>query len=51
MKEDSSIFLLKIRSLNIKNSDTWISEALFGFNNIKEFCKKKERLSITLNIQ
>ena len=38
MKEDSSIFLRKVRSLNLKDSDIWVNEALFGFFHIKEFC-------------
>ena len=50
MKEDSFIFLEKLRSLNIKNSDIWINEALFGFSNIKEFCKKLEKNAKVLEI-
>jgi len=39
-KVDTSIFIKKIRSLKIKNSDIWINEALFGLHHITEFCKK-----------
>jgi len=39
-KIDTSIFIKKLRSLKIKNSDIWINEALFGLHHIKEFCKK-----------
>ena len=35
IKNDNSIFLKKLRSLKIKNSDIWINEALFGFYHIQ----------------
>jgi len=44
IKNDNSIFLKKLRSLKTKNSDIWINEALFGFSNIKEFCKKLNKM-------
>ena len=50
MKEDSSIFLRKIRSLNLKDSDIWVNEALFGFFHIKEFCKKLKKNDNVLEI-
>ena len=48
--EGVSIFINKIYSLNIKNSDTWINEALFGFNHIKGFCMKLEKNNNVLEI-
>ena len=48
--QDISIFIKKIRSLNIRDSEIWINEALFGFNHIKEFCKKLERNNNVLEI-
>ena len=50
MKEDSSIFLRKIRSLNVKDSEIWVNEALFGFFHIKEFCKKLKKNNNVLEI-
>ncbi len=50
MNEDSSVFLRKICSLNIKNSDIWVNEALFGFNHIKEFCNKLKKNDNVLEI-
>ena len=50
MKEDSSIFLRKIRSLKLKDSDIWVNEALFGFFHIKEFCKKLKKNDNVLEI-
>ena len=47
---DTSIFLRKLRSLKIKNSDIWINEALFGFHHIKEYCKKLEGNNKVLEI-
>mgnify|MGYP006267388577 FL=1 len=47
---ETSIFLKKLRSLKIKNSDIWINEALFGFHHIKEYCKKLERNNKVLEI-
>ncbi len=42
MKKNSTKYDLKIlkiiQSLNIENSEIWISEAFFGFSQIKEFC-------------
>ena len=48
--QDISIFLEKIRSLNIKDSDIWINEALFGFNHIKDFCKNLDSDNSVLEI-
>ena len=50
IKKDSSIFLRKVFSLNIKNNDTWVNEALFGFNHIKEFCNKLKKNDNVLEI-
>ena len=50
MKKNLSIFLEKINSLNIKNSDIWINEALFGFHHIKKFCKKLNKNDNVLEI-
>ena len=50
IKNDNSIFLKKLRSLKIKNSDIWINEALFGFYHIKEYCKKLEGNNKVLEI-
>lgn len=50
MKKDLSIFLEKINSLNINNSDIWVNEALFGFHHIKEFCKKLKKNDNVLEI-
>ncbi len=50
MKKDLSILLGKISSLNIKNSDIWINEALFGFHHMKEFCKKLKKNDNVLEI-
>ena len=47
---DTSIFLKKLRSLKIKNSDIWINEALFGFYHIIEYCKKLEGNNKVLEI-
>ena len=47
---ETSIFLKKLRSLKIKNSDIWINEALFGFYHIKEYCKKLEGNNKVLEI-
>ena len=49
-KIETSIFLKKLRSLKIKNSDIWINEALFGFHHIKEYCKKLEGNNKVLEI-
>ncbi len=49
-KIETSIFLKKLRSLKIKNSDIWINEALFGFDHIKEYCKKLEGNNKVLEI-
>ena len=49
-KIETSIFLKKLRSLKIKNSDIWINEALFGFYHIKEYCKKLEGNNKVLEI-
>ena len=48
--QNNSIFTEKIRSLNIKDSDIWINEALFGFNHIKDFCKNLDRNNSVLEI-
>ena len=50
MKKDLSSFLGKISSLNIKNSDIWINEALFGFHHIKEFCRKLKKNDTVLEV-
>ena len=47
---DISIFIKKIRSLNIRDSEIWINEALFGFNHIKEFCKNLDTNNSVLEI-
>ena len=47
---ETSIFLKKLSSLKIKNSDIWINEALFGFHHIKEYCKKLEGNNKVLEI-
>ena len=49
-KIETSIFLKKLRSLKIKNSDIWINEALFGFHHIKDYCKKLEGNNKVLEI-
>ena len=48
--QDISIFIKKIRSLNIRDSEIWINEALFGFNHIKEFCKNLDTNNSVLEI-
>ena len=48
--QDISTFIEKIRSLNIRDSEIWINEALFGFNHIKEFCKNLDTNNSVLEI-
>ncbi len=48
--QDISNFIEKIRSLNIRDSEIWINEALFGFNHIKEFCKNLDTNNSVLEI-
>ena len=48
--QDISTFIEKIRSLNIRDSEIWINEALFGFNHIKEFCKNLDTSNSVLEI-
>ena len=48
--QDISTFIEKIRSLNIRDSEIWINEALFGFNHIKEFCENLDTNNSVLEI-
>lgn len=48
--QDISTFIEKIRSLNIRDSEIWINEALFGFNHINEFCKNLDSNNSVLEI-
>ena len=40
----------KIRSLDLDNANIWINEALFGYEHIKEYCKKLKGKSKVLEI-